>query len=225
MKKCNKCLLFKSLDDFSNDASKKDGKRTICASCTSASHAIYAAAHQKDIKRKQKEWYQLHRPDILRKSSKHYRGNREAILENVKEYRIENRTTILKKKKSYYRKHKKAINQKIKKLHNLQKVRDPSYRALWNLRNRLYYAITRNGNFKSAHTLALLGCSRLDLKKHIESLFQSGMSWENYGQWHIDHIKPCKSFDLSCKEEQEKCFHFSNLQPLWASENLSKGCR
>ena len=49
------------------------------------------------------------------------------------------------------------------------------------------------------------------------------MSWDNYGDWHIDHIRPCCSFDLSKIEEQEKCFHYSNLQPLWAEENMTKG--
>lgn len=51
------------------------------------------------------------------------------------------------------------------------------------------------------------------------------MSWENYGKWHIDHIKPCSKFDLTVKEEQYKCFHYSNLQPLWGPENSAKGNR
>ncbi|GAI33061.1 unnamed protein product, partial [marine sediment metagenome] len=59
-------------------------------------------------------------------------------------------------------------------------------------------------------------------KKHLEKRFVKGMSWKNYGKWHIDHIKPCATFNLSEKKEQRKCFHYSNLQPLWAKENLSK---
>ena len=51
------------------------------------------------------------------------------------------------------------------------------------------------------------------------------MTWENHGEWHIDHIKPCASFNLLNEDEQKKCFHYTNLQPLWASENLSKGCK
>ena len=50
-----------------------------------------------------------------------------------------------------------------------------------------------------------------------------GMSWENHGDWHVDHIRPCCSYDLTIEEEQKKCFHYTNLQPLWAEENLSKG--
>jgi hypothetical protein len=73
----------------------------------------------------------------------------------------------------------------------------------------------------------LLGCSVEELKKYLEIKFKEGMSWNNYGLrgWHIDHIIPCSKFDLIKEEEQKKCFHFSNLQPLWWNENLSKGNR
>jgi hypothetical protein len=70
----------------------------------------------------------------------------------------------------------------------------------------------------------LLGCSPEEARVHIESLFQPGMTWQNYGQngWHIDHIIPCAMFDLKNSEEAEVCFHWTNLQPLWAKDNLSK---
>jgi hypothetical protein len=66
-----------------------------------------------------------------------------------------------------------------------------------------------------------------DLFKHLESKFTEGMSWSNYGYkgWHVDHIKPCASFDLSDPEEQKKCFHYTNLQPLWWYDNFKKGAK
>lgn len=79
--------------------------------------------------------------------------------------------------------------------------------------------------------MKLVGCSLEQLKKHLQSKFTKGMTWENYGtgwhgkgmkEWHIDHIRPCASFDLSKASEQKKCFNYSNLQPLWAKDNLSK---
>jgi hypothetical protein len=88
------------------------------------------------------------------------------------------------------------------------------------LRSRLIGGI--KGNFKQSTTIELLGCSIEKLKQHLESKFKPGMSWSNYGKWHIDHIKPCARFDLSKPNEQKKCFHYTNLQPLWAEENLKK---
>ena len=66
---------------------------------------------------------------------------------------------------------------------------------------------------------------RKGVKGFLEAKFKEGMTWENHGEWHIDHIKPCVSFNLLDENEQKKCFHYTNLQPLWASENLSKGCK
>ena len=87
-----------------------------------------------------------------------------------------------------------------------------------NLHSRLYMAV----QYKSCKTMELTGCSLEDLTKHLESKFTEGMTWENYGQWHIDHIRPCASFNLEDPEEQKKCFHWTNLQPLWAADNLKK---
>ena len=70
-----------------------------------------------------------------------------------------------------------------------------------------------------------MGCSVSFLKGFLEAKFKEDMTWENHGEWHIDHIKPCLSFNLLDEEKQKKCFHYTNLQPLWADENLSKGFR
>ena len=77
---------------------------------------------------------------------------------------------------------------------------------------------------KSAKAITLIGCSFPELRQYLEKQFKEGMSWGNYGinGWHIDHLRPCASFDLSKPEEQQKCFHYTNLQPMWASENFSK---
>ena len=80
-----------------------------------------------------------------------------------------------------------------------------------------------NGKSKSAKTLELLGCSIKQLKHHLENQFDENMNWENYGEyWQIDHIRPCASFNLSKPEEQKRCFHYSNLQPLEKSLNIIK---
>lgn len=70
--------------------------------------------------------------------------------------------------------------------------------------------------------MELIGCSIEQLLEHLESQFQDGMTWDNYGEWHIDHIKPCAMFDFTKEEDQRECFHYTNLQPLWAEDNLRK---
>jgi hypothetical protein len=78
---------------------------------------------------------------------------------------------------------------------------------------------------KSKKTKDLIGCSVEQLWIHLEKSFKIGMTKENYGKWHVDHIRPCASFDLNKPEEQYKCFHYTNLQALWAHENFSKGAK
>jgi hypothetical protein len=80
--------------------------------------------------------------------------------------------------------------------------------------------VRKENKYNSA--LVLLGCSVDQLKQHLELQFKPRMSWSNYGKWHIDHIKPCAKFNLSKASEQRRCFHYTNLQPLWAKENLQK---
>jgi hypothetical protein len=100
---------------------------------------------------------------------------------------------------------------------------DPKHRVVASIRSRIQQLI-RGRYIKAAGTEKLLGCTWQQAREHLEAQFRPGMSWETYGQkgWHIDHIRPCASFDLSDPEQQRQCFHYSNLQPLWAAENLSK---
>lgn len=100
--------------------------------------------------------------------------------------------------------------------------RDPAQRIRATTRHRLWKAL--KGLSKSARSFELVGCTHRQLKLHIEAKFKPGMSWDNYGVhgWHIDHIRPCESFDLSDPEHQRACFHFTNLQPLWCHENWRK---
>lgn len=96
-----------------------------------------------------------------------------------------------------------------------------------NIRSRFKEALKRERISKKCSVLDITGCSLKQLKKHLEQQFTSGMSWDNYGfyGWHIDHIIPVSRFDLTKIEEQKKCFHYTNLQPLWGKENMSKGNR
>lgn len=105
--------------------------------------------------------------------------------------------------------------------------RSRQYRVKSNLRGRINAAL--NERRRTASVEKLIGCSIPEFIAHLESLWQPGMSWDNYGllpgSWHIDHIKPCASFDLTDPSQQRECFHYENCRPLWAAENLSKGAK
>ena len=129
-------------------------------------------------------------------------------------------------KKQYYKKHdfykKRKVECKLKRMKN-----DPIIKIGEILRSRLRCALKNKKTLKTSSAIELVGCSLSELKKHLEKQFKEGMSWGNhslYG-WHIDHIKPVSSFNLIDIDEQKKCFHYTNLQPLWAEDNLSKGSK
>jgi hypothetical protein len=115
------------------------------------------------------------------------------------------------------------INEINKKYNKNKYNKDLNFRIRCVLRGRLNNSL--KNNYKSARTEKLLGCTIPELKAHLEKQFLPEMSFDNYGEWHIDHIKPCALFDLSISEEQAKCFHYTNLQPLWAIDNLRKGSK
>jgi hypothetical protein len=98
---------------------------------------------------------------------------------------------------------------------------------MMNLRRRIHHALKYQNVKKSIKTTELLGASKEEVWKHLESQFKEGMTRENNTRkgWHIDHIKPMTSFNLNDPEEQKKCCHYTNLQPLWWWENFSKGAR
>jgi hypothetical protein len=104
---------------------------------------------------------------------------------------------------------------------------DPAFAIRLRLRSRLVATIRRLMTGRSATGVIreLLGCSESELVRHLESKFLPGMSWDNRNQWHIDHIKPLCAFDLTDPEQQALAFHYTNLQPLWAGDNMRKGGR
>lgn len=120
----------------------------------------------------------------------------------------------------YYQKNKDSIRIYQTNYVNLKRKTNINYRITDNLRRRLNSAIKTNS--KSQSTLKLLGCVVSEFKIYLESKFQPGMTWNNYGRWEIDHIRPCASFDLSKPHEQKKCFNWTNLQPLWKKDNRVK---
>jgi hypothetical protein len=153
--------------------------------------------------------------------------NREKILENARLYREKNRELIKKRRKPQspekLKAYKEANKDKIKAYRRYKLTTDMNYRIVKNLRGRLATVLKRDYK-KSASTIELLGCDIAYFKSYLESKFLPTMAWDNYGTlWHIDHIMPCSSFDFSNAENQRKCFHYTNLQPLFAVTTIIDG--
>jgi hypothetical protein len=169
-------------------------------------------------KKYNKKWYKLNRIQRL-EACKIYRKQNSEKLQIYRDSKKQEKQLYNKK---YLISHRKEIlnHQNKKRKINL------NFKIKSNLQSRLYSALI--GTIKSKRTLELLGCSVDFLKQHLESLFTEDMNWNNYGRkyntrcWEIDHIEPCVSFNLANPEDQKKCFHYTNLQPLWASDNRSK---
>tara|TARA_R100001129_G_scaffold21331_1_gene13613 strand:- start:1317 stop:2078 length:762 start_codon:yes stop_codon:yes gene_type:complete len=146
---------------------------------------------------------------------------------------------VCKKKKCQKRYYADASSLSVKKKNKEVKERfmsgkatreDIHYITTARLRSRIWEVLKRQKTDlqkKHGTTYELLGCTVDEFRKHFKSMFARGMSWKRLamGEIHIDHIRPCASFDLTKEEEQRKCFHWSNLQPLWAKDNLIKGAK
>lgn len=187
-----------------------------------------------------REHYLRYRHSILKKAKERYKKNSEKINKRRKYLRKKNAKLIKIKRHEYYKKNSEKIKKQRKccyiknfkkiALRNIKYVterrkKDPIYYMLSLLRRRMVLAIKYQSTKKSTKTIDLLGASKEKVWNHLVSQFKKGMTIENHGRygWHIDHIKPCSSFDLSDPEQQKACFHYTNLQPLWWWENLEKG--
>ncbi|HEC63733.1 hypothetical protein LCGC14_2751260 [marine sediment metagenome] len=201
-KTCSKCKTLKQLDLFYKRVASIDGLRPECKICTKGQLKKYREANRDALKVKKKIYHANNSDKINDKKREYYAQNRDVMLERSRKWRKINREYAA----NYERERKK---------------RDPMFKLVRNLRTRLYYAIKRN--YKSGSAVRDLGCSISELKVYLESLFMSGMTWKNYGKWHIDHIKPLSFFDLADREQLIEVCHYSNLQPLWAIDNLRKG--
>jgi hypothetical protein len=128
-------------------------------------------------------------------------------------------------------KEKKKASEKKYIANNIEKVRDKwriqgkkiNRRVRDSLNHRISEALLTQNLTKNNTTFNYVGCSRDELKKWFENIFEDKMSWNNYGEWHIDHVIPCCSFDLSKEEDKLKCFSWKNLRPCWSKDNITKG--
>lgn len=172
-------------------------------------------------------WRARHREGQRAYYKKYRKRNRAKISQDSRAYKLRNPKKVLAGNRAW-RANNREADRRIRKCARVRRLSaDPGIRIKEALRSRLTEVVTRAGLRKAGRTFDLLGCSLVEFRAHIESQFLTGMTWENRGKfgWHIDHKRPCASFDLTDPEQQKICFHHTNLQPLWYGDNLSKGSR
>jgi len=200
MKQCIKCKQSKADKEFYKDY-------TQCKVCWADYVKSYRLKNTDKIKKYHSKHYQKSKEKINARNRRNWKLRQNDYAKTKKKYREANHEKIKTYRRAYQ-------NNRLRT--------DMDFKLRKNLRNRIR-GLMRYDIKKSAHTMELLGCTIQAFKVHIENQFKNGMSWNNYGEWQIDHIKPCAAFDLSSPEEQKICFHFSNMQPLWKEENRKKG--
>ena len=212
VKTCTKCKLEKDVFEFHKDKYKKDGLRSECKSCQKE----YREDNKELIKESKKKYYKVNKEKI----KEYEKANKEKIKEYKKEYNKEYRKANKEYDKKYYQANKEKIIECKRKYQRKRRKTDDLFKLKCNLRGRTWSAFRNKGYSKNTKTQQMLGVEWEVTKQHIERQFTKGMNWNNYGEWHIDHIIPLSS--AKTPERLKQLCHYTNLQPLWAEENLSK---
>lgn len=205
LKKCSQCLETKSLDFFYPRKFKSGniGCRSTCKTCERANVREYHSQNGPKIYALRKLRGTTPKPKY---SKERYKKHSKALRAYQSAWRIKNRDKI-RKSESERRK----IRAKV----------DKNYLLRIKISARISSRIKKGGATKGS--LRLTGTSISCYRAYMESLFEIGMTWENYGEWHIDHIVPLSFFDLTLAEHQKMAFHFTNTRPMWKSENIARG--
>jgi hypothetical protein len=193
VKECAKCKEIKLLSEFHKSKKGSLGYRSSCRFCY-------------------EKYYETNKEKIKVRNRKHYKANKEKINESNKKYYEANKDKIKERMKT----NKYKINaRRRERLKN-----EPLFKLQYNLRIRTSQAFKSKGYKKNSQTMEILGVEWEVVKTHIERQFTKGMNWDNQGEWHIDHIIPLAS--ATDEKTLRKLCHYTNLQPLWAEDNLSK---
>jgi len=211
----------------------------------------YYQKNKEVISKKSKTYYENNREQHLIKNKIRYENNKEKIIKGQKEYyeRVKHTPEFQRKRKEYSKRkyenltpeQREKLNKRTREWKKQRLDNDPALRLFTNQRNRIKDVISKQNAKKVDDSIMLLGYNPQHndvsefinfVREHIESTFEEGMSWENYGSvdssnthpdcWHIDHIIPCAAYDYANEEDQFRCFNYRNLRACWAKENLEK---
>lgn len=224
-KLCNKCSIEKDkMLEFCSDVSKIDGRATVCISCkkqyrqnnkekVKITKQKWNAANKDKCKEHQRVGYEKHWEKKREQANRPRRENKEAYNETQRQYRKNNPEKFLK--------YREKVKIRTRYIDWWKRQLDTEWKIKKNLRIRLSKGLKLD--LKETSAVDSLGCSILELKEKLIPFFKDDMAFDNYGKvWDLDHIIPMSFFDLKKKHQQEICCHYSNLQPLFKKDNVSK---
>ena len=212
-KKCTKCNDVKLINKFYVRNTRNGHKvDSHCKECNAIQYKKYYEANKERLNKKRKKHHELNKENDKKWREK----NKEQIKKYQKEWYAKNKKLKLEYSKEYNKKNKGRTNKRLKE----RRENEPLFKLTNNLRRRTWGAFKSMDIKKNSRTYEIIGLEWEELKLYIETMFTDGMKWENYGEWHIDHIYPLSR--AKSEEHLKELCHYSNLQPLWAEENLSK---
>jgi hypothetical protein len=212
---CPRCKNKKFLSKFSKSNCTKDGLQSACKECKGKERE-----ERKNIQKEYMKIYQFQNKKKLKNYlEEYYEKNKEKHNLRVKKWKLNNPDIVKKSVKKWF----KNNPEYLKNYMNGKYKTDINFKIQNNLRNKLNRLLKIQNVSKSQSSLKMIGCSIQEYINHLELKFKPEMNWVNHGKiWEIDHIIPCSKFDLNKLEEQQKCFHYSNTQPLFKTTQIAE---
>lgn len=211
---CSRCKIEKDVGCFSKDKTRKDGLQYFCKNCRKmARKKEYSSRYREKNKDRISEHLKIY-----------YQNNKEIIKERNKKYRANNKGKYA-ELQIIYRANNREKTLELGRKHANKRLEIPKYKISHSISRRMLDSL--RGNKNGCHWENLVGYTLRDLMNHLEFKFKDGMTWDNYGYWEIDHIYPVSYWEFKSYEDEQfkQCWALSNLQPLWARENLLKGAK
>lgn len=211
-KVCSKCKEEKEICEFGNSKTSKDGLFYSCKQCNNKRSVEYRKNNPEKVLELTRNWTAKNPEWVYNRHKKWREENREKVNKMKRTWLSKNP-----EKRKQYRENYKPRKQEQRKE---RREVDPIFNLTNRMRSRIWKYLNILNIIKTNKTFEIVGCTPEFLKEHLESQFKNGMSWENRSEWHIDHIIPLSS--AKTEEEVYSLCHYTNLQPLWAEDNLKK---
>jgi hypothetical protein len=224
-KVCTKCHIEKpaTLEYFHHDNEGRNGLHPSCKSCESKKRKIYYENNHSKVRSYSKKYFDANKESENERSRIYHFQNRLEILERKRKYKIKHPDRVKTTRTKTYLKHKRERNHQSSELLKIRYKNNPQLRISMQIASGIRDCL--NGRKNHMHWPELVGFTLSDLMNQLETHFQPGMSWDNYGEWHIDHHIPISAFNFNSYNDPEfrACWSLTNLRPLWAIDNIKKG--